>query len=463
MNDKKSIKTDGIPANTIVMPLVAAIVILHIIAIFLVYESNRANREFAVIMQKTSECQQNVTFLQANNSTLSETAGAFVKMPTGRDGEFNAGPLLMYARELERGRSVQKIAEWFKTHNAGAEILSYIDTAAAASEKMYETQLHVIALMCSIYRRPPIPALSVIPAVPLTEEELAMTEKDREAYARGLITGKDYSLLRASVASCVDNCHRILQQVGEFALLECEKHIRNLRIWLWTIMIAIVIIMTLSFVLFYRWLITPLKVSAAQIASDQSMKQSSGFREMRLLVNAYNALLSRRDNLDAILRSAAETDALTELPNRYCLQHDMLGAGDDAGSMAVLVFDVNYLKRMNDTKGHLAGDRLLSTAAACIRECFWMEDNGRCYRIGGDEFAAVLLKCSEEEVKSRIERFLLATERENISVSVGYAYAEKTDENSFEELMKIADTRMYAQKKRAHELAHTADTAGSGN
>ena len=463
MNDKKSIKTAGFSANSIVIPLAAAIAILHIIAIFLVYESNRANREFSVIMQKTGESQQNVTQLQANNSTLSETAGAFVKMPAGRDGEFNAGPLLMYARELERGRSVRKIAEWFKAHNAGAEVQSYIDKAVTASEKMYETQLHVIALMCSIYRRPPIPGLSVIPAVSLTEEELAMTEKDREAYARGLISGKDYSLLRASVAASVDNCHRILQQEGDLALSECEKHIRNLRIWLWIVMIVIVIIMTSSFVLFYRWLVTPLRSYANQIASDQSLKQGSRIREMRVLVDTYNALLSRRDKLEAILRSAAETDALTELPNRYSLQHDVLETGDDDGAMAVLVFDVNYLKRTNDTKGHLAGDKLLSTAAACIRECFWVEDNGRCYRIGGDEFAAVLRKCSEEEVKNRIERFLLATEREDISVSVGYAYTEKTDESSFEELIKKADTRMYAQKKRAHELAHTAGTAGSCN
>ena len=127
--------------------------------------------------------------------------------------------------------------------------------------------------------------------------------------------------------------------------------------------------------------------------------------------------------------------------------------------MAVLQFDVNYLKRTNDMDGHTSGDKLLRTAASCIRECFETDDHGRCYRVGGDEFIAVLRNCSEEEVRHRIERFSLATERENISVSVGYAFTEKADENSFDKLSQEADKHMYAQKKQVHELDHTAGRA----
>ena len=172
----------------------------------------------------------------------------------------------------------------------------------------------------------------------------------------------------------------------------------------------------------------------------------SGIREMRVLVSAYNELLNRRNRLESILRSAAETDALTGLPNRYSLGRNMLEAGEDGGSMAVLMFDVNYLKQTNDSEGHLAGDKLIRTAGECIRECFG--DN--CYRLGGDEFAAVVRECSEEEVRSRLDRFALAQERENISVSVGYAYAAKTDEDSFKQLLDQADRCMYSEKKQLH-------------
>ena len=114
------------------------------------------------------------------------------------------------------------------------------------------------------------------------------------------------------------------------------------------------------------------------------------------------------------------------------------------------MFDVNFLKRVNDSQGHLAGDRLLRTAGACIRECFGSGSDCSCYRIGGDEFAAVLRDCSEEETKTRIEHFTEALEREHISISVGYAYTEQSDESSFKSLMDLADRRMYEQKKLIH-------------
>lgn len=119
--------------------------------------------------------------------------------------------------------------------------------------------------------------------------------------------------------------------------------------------------------------------------------------------------------------------------------------------MTVLVFDVNYLKRVNDTEGHLAGDKLIRTAASCIQECFSTDLPGNCYRIGGDEFAAVLRTESEAELKSRIDRFKLALEREKISVSVGYAVGRMTHDGSFKRLMSDADKSMYDQKKRVHD------------
>ena len=454
MKERASSGIGGFTANSLVIPLTIAIAILHIFIISLVYKANRANAELSDMLQNCSEYQQSATNLQAGASTLSETATAFVQMPVGADGAFNAGQLLPYAQELSRDRRGPEIAAWFRSRAVSEEIKSCIDTAAADSERMREVQLHAIALLCSVYPRPPIEMLSTIPEVPLTEEELAMTEEERIEYARSLILSKDYSQLKASISENIETCHRIVQQVYSSASAECERHIASLRTWLWIDIFVIIFLLLVTFVLFYRWLILPLRRYAKQITSDQPMDQTSGIREMRLLVHAYNTLLRRHDKLESILRSAAETDALTDLPNRYSLEHFVLEEGGDGGAMAVLLFDVNFLKRANDTGGHMMGDRLLRTAAACIRECFGTDDAGRCFRIGGDEFAAVLRGCSEEEVRRRIERFSFTTEREGISVSVGYAYSEKTDEDSFDRLMKTADERMYVHKKRIHELDH---------
>ena len=454
MKEKDPSKVGGIHANALVIPLGIVISLLLLFIIILVFEVNRSTNNLSDMLQRCSDEQQYATNLQAGCSILSETATSFAQAPVDGEGTFNTGPLLRYAQEFGTDRRGSQIAEWFTAQGASSEVQACIDNAVDSAKQMLDVQLHVISLLRSVYTSPPVPDLEVIPEVPLTEEELAMAEEARAGYAKSLILSRDYSLLKSSVAENIEECHKLVQQEYGRSAAECQRHINILRTALWVVIISIIVIMIATFVLFYRWLIRPLRRYARQITSDQPMDQVSRIREMRVLAGAYNALLRRHDRLENILRSAAETDALTELPNRYSLEHNVLETGDKGGSMAVLLFDVNYLKVTNDTRGHLEGDKLLQTTGACIRECFGVEGGGNCYRIGGDEFAAVLRDCTEEEVKNRIEHFSLVLEREDISVSVGYAYTEKTDEDSFRRLMNIADKKMYEQKKETHRQHH---------
>ena len=154
----------------------------------------------------------------------------------------------------------------------------------------------------------------------------------------------------------------------------------------------------------------------------------------------------RRDELDTILRSAAETDALTNLPNRYRFEQFVLEAKESGYSAAVLLFDVNYLKQTNDTRGHLAGDQLLCTAADCIASSF----GENCFRFGGDEFAAIIINCTPEMIESMLRRFEKAEEEKNISISYGYAYTDDIGKTSFKRLLDEADHKMYMHKEQIH-------------
>jgi diguanylate cyclase (GGDEF)-like protein len=165
-----------------------------------------------------------------------------------------------------------------------------------------------------------------------------------------------------------------------------------------------------------------------------------------MVASAYNSLRKRRDALDAILRSAAETDALTNLPNRYRFEQYLLDAGESGYSLAILMFDINFLKETNDTLGHSAGDKLIRKAAECITSCF----GDKSFRIGGDEFVAVVEDCKPEMVQQMIYRFREVGERENVSISVGYAYAEKINEATIKQMIDEADKLMYAEKQAVH-------------
>ena len=116
--------------------------------------------------------------------------------------------------------------------------------------------------------------------------------------------------------------------------------------------------------------------------------------------------------------------------------------------------DINGLKTTNDTLGHAAGDELIVGAAQCLKECFGTY--GRVYRIGGDEFAALLhvpperLDALKEELAQTVGRWS-GTRVQSLSVSCGYATQKEFPTQSLTELGKIADERMYADKTAYYE------------
>lgn len=451
---KETAKVGGISANVLILPLVVLLVVLHILIIYLIVGVNRADDALTDLMHRSSVYQQDTTNLQAGNSILSDTATSFAQMPVTPDGETNSGPLMTYAEELGRDRRGEAVMERFQSYDVSDEVRAYVENAANISRQMLVIQFHVISILRSVYPLPPAPALEAIPDFPLTEQELAMPEEARVGLARSLILSKDYSMLKYNLANDIEACHETLQREIAIATAKTQQRISSLRTALWAVIFTIIGTLVGTFALYYRWLINPLRTYASQIDSDQAMEQKSGIREMRVMVNAYNTLLRRRNKLDSILRAAAETDALTGLPNRYSFERTSLDVPEEDGAIGVLLFDLNYLKQVNDTQGHLAGDQLIRTAADCIRECF-DTGSGNCFRIGGDEFAAILYDCDEADITARLDRFALAQERENISVSVGYAFAEETDEAGFKLLVDEADKHMYEQKKHIHEKNHT--------
>jgi len=153
----------------------------------------------------------------------------------------------------------------------------------------------------------------------------------------------------------------------------------------------------------------------------------------------------------------AFTDSMTKLENRSAFSEviDSIQRGRDYfASIAFLVFDLDNLKHTNDTRGHMAGDELIRTAAGLIKTSF--QDIGRCFRIGGDEFAVVITDKTEDYIKERLTAFKASIDEHNIknedySVSLSLGYDIKnTDElggRSVYSIFNNADANMYKQKK----------------
>ena len=120
---------------------------------------------------------------------------------------------------------------------------------------------------------------------------------------------------------------------------------------------------------------------------------------------------------------------------------------------AIVTFDLNDLKYCNDTFGHAAGDKYIQDAAKLISEVF--EPAGVCYRIGGDEFCAVIRHARSEWVEERLRRLEYLEWKYNegkmdvpMRIAYGYAIFDEQYDKNMEETRNRADVKMY-EKKRA--------------
>lgn len=151
------------------------------------------------------------------------------------------------------------------------------------------------------------------------------------------------------------------------------------------------------------------------------------------------------------INAAAKIDSLTGLKNKACyLEYTEKLIKEPQSNYAVVVCDLNYLKRANDTYGHEAGDKLLCTAGKYICGIFC---HSPVFRIGGDEFVALLMSGDYDARYELMEKLrcqngdtLCGFEDIRLSVACGMASAPE-DGESYEELFNIADKRMYENKK----------------
>ncbi len=161
-----------------------------------------------------------------------------------------------------------------------------------------------------------------------------------------------------------------------------------------------------------------------------------------------------------VYRELAYKDPLTGLSNRGAFDKafaDLQSNATHDTLFQLAILDLNRLKKMNDTVGHFAGDKMIIGAAECIESAF--SKNGSCYRLGGDEFA-VLYTDKPITLHQDFENFHLILADYNrhnsdIPVSIAEGIAEAfwdESEHFFRDLFHKADQQMYIDKQQKHKL-----------
>jgi diguanylate cyclase (GGDEF)-like protein len=183
----------------------------------------------------------------------------------------------------------------------------------------------------------------------------------------------------------------------------------------------------------------------------------------RVLILGYIVLLANRNIIDSLkdiekgrraeyYKKLANTDPITGLANRTAFNHDLEKLSGEK-SYSIISMDLNNLKEVNDTKGHLAGDGYIMNAAEIINKVFGKE--GKCYRIGGDEFTVIIKKPESDAVvaglipqmNEEINAYNNNNPSEPIAIALGYESSSEETGFDFNDILRLADVKMYENKR----------------
>ena len=162
----------------------------------------------------------------------------------------------------------------------------------------------------------------------------------------------------------------------------------------------------------------------------------------------------QRNIKNELLSRLAYHDGLTDLLNRTSYMEKVKELEADENSyMLFAIYDVNNLKKVNDTMGHQKGDEMIKRVADVM--CASLGKYGQCYRIGGDEFIFISTKPDIETIfmnasKTMMENLGCITDGNNIvpiTAAMGYAVKNENSTNDINEIIREADSRMYEKKR----------------
>jgi diguanylate cyclase (GGDEF)-like protein len=190
-------------------------------------------------------------------------------------------------------------------------------------------------------------------------------------------------------------------------------------------------------------------------ASFITIEKDWSGRPKKVLFVTQNINKEKKKEEELIFKS--NVDELTGLYNRRAYEEHIAEHKDTVTeeNFVFVSLDVNGLKRVNDSLGHAAGDELIKGAADCLKQCF--APYGRIYRVGGDEFSAMIF-ANEKQLEKIKSDFAEVTAKwsgnlvKSLSISSGFVTKREVSTTSVHEMSNIADKKMYEAKEEHYRI-----------
>jgi diguanylate cyclase (GGDEF) domain len=324
-----------------------------------------------------------------------------------------------------------------------------LDIALDESNSLMDYEIHSMKLISSALNLEDrtVPKAVRNYSLPDAEEELPAEEK--LSLATILVNGAEYCQAKAQIDEDIRYATDAMADDMENDIEESMDRVGRLIGMMVLLGLLLAVLFVTVFILINILIIRPLKIYVKCVQENRTF-DFVGSYELKYLALTYNSIF--------------EVNMANQMHNEYLLEHDTLtGASSRLAfdeqkkllsrsqmPIALIIFDVDHFKQVNDNHGHEAGDEALIRVVSESRAMLRSEDI--LARIGGDEFAVVLLNVYSysaqviTEKLDKINRRLLQPGECGISLSIsaGIAFSEH---GYSEELFLNADSALYEAKQ----------------
>ena len=413
-----------------------------VLSVLLLFATVQAQTGYARMREHTEnyvQWQREANELQRGSDYLTEQVRCFVQ--TGKREYLDN-----YFEEAEVARHRDKALESVREFTGETQAYRSLEAAMGESVALMEREYYAMRLTIAAYGNDIADFPEAVQAVRLADEDAQLPQAEQDALARSMVFDDAYHQKKEAISENTEACLAALAAEIDARQVETADEFDRILARQRLLIVLTILVAGSTMLLTMLLVISPLLRAVVYIRADEPIP-IRGSNEFQFLAKTYNLMYEANREQKEQLAYEATHDSLTGIYNRSGYEFFLKNANWE--NSALVLFDVDKFKVVNDTYGHEAGDRVLAKVAEVLRRSFRSQDY--VCRIGGDEFAVIMVHASNtpsDLIPQKVDRIndALASEAEGpvVHVSCGVAYgASRMD---VEETFRAADAALYRVK-----------------
>lgn len=435
-------KSDGkkVSIRIIIVIMVIVALVISVLLLTATFKVATGYSNLNVNMNDYTKWQQDANNLQIGSDYLTEQVRCFVV--TGKR-EYLDNYFIEANVTHRRDNAVESVRKLMGDTDAYRSLVN----AMAESVDLMNREYYAMRMAIEGYGLELSEYPQVVQKVKLSSQDQKASAEEQRETARTMVFDDIYHSKKVAITDNIQKCLDAMDTEMEKRQREAQHSMQNTLQMQRVLIAAMILTIIITILLFMLLVVTPLLRAVTFIQKDESLPVA-GSREFQFLANEYNAMHRTNASQKEELAYEASHDILTGVYNRN--GYDAIQQSVDWDECALVLFDLDRFKPINDNFGHKMGDRVLARTARVIQNAFRAQDY--VCRIGGDEFAVIMVNVrtdSGELIRDKVHRINDELSRPEddipgIHVSSGAAYGALISD--FDALFREADAALYRIK-----------------